>query len=153
MNVSRRGARTINKYKVWIQAAKIVVLHDNQLVLVKQSRKGRPHPTYELPGGRVNSQESIIEGARRELREETGLVAGELIELGTFSMPSSPIAVTLFFTNRILEQKEQKLDPDEDIEVVYADVEEALRHVCSGKWPDTRLGFGLLLARSRGLLP
>lgn len=135
-----------------IQAAKIVVLYQGRLVLVKQTRKGKSHPTFELPGGRIHLQESILEGARRELREETGLIAQDLAELGTYTIPSSPIAVTLFYTNAILEQTEQQLDADEDIEVVHVDIAEAFRNIGSGIWPDTRLGFGLLLARAKGLL-
>jgi ADP-ribose pyrophosphatase len=138
--------------KPQIHAAKIVVLHQDRLVLVKQTRRGRSHPTFELPGGRMHTDESIEEAACRELREETGLVTDKLTELGTFSIPTSPITVTLFFTNAIQGAGAQQLDPDEDIEVVYVETAEAFRNIGSGIWPDTRLGFGLLLARARGLL-
>ncbi|MCR8635506.1 MULTISPECIES: NUDIX hydrolase [Paenibacillus] len=135
-----------------VYGVKVVALYKNKLVIVKQFREGKKRFTYELPGGRIENNEDLKEGARRELSEETGLVAGSLIELGTFSIPKSPVVITLFFTNDIVELQNQQLDKDEDIHVLFIDVAEAFAHVASGKWQDTRLGFGLVLARSNGLL-
>ncbi|NOU96653.1 NUDIX domain-containing protein [Paenibacillus sp. LMG 31456] len=135
-----------------VYGVKVVALYKNKLVIVKQFREGKKRFTYELPGGRIENNEDLKEGARRELSEETGLVAGSLIELGTFSIPKSPVVITLFFTNDIIDLQNQQLDKDEDIHVLFIDVEEAFGHVASGKWQDTRLGFGLVLARSNGLV-
>jgi ADP-ribose pyrophosphatase YjhB (NUDIX family) len=38
--------------------------------------------TYGLPGGRLNKKETLIEGARRELVEETSLIANKLQYVG-----------------------------------------------------------------------
>ncbi|MFE5317848.1 NUDIX hydrolase [Paenibacillus sp. NPDC056579] len=138
--------------KVEIRGAKIVVIHNNQLVVVKQSRAGKKGPTYELPGGRIEKHEDIAAGAIRELREETGLISKELIPLGTFSIPTSPIVITLFFTNKIIGKVEQNLDADEDIEVIYVSIDEAFKKIANHTWTDSRLAIGLFLARARGLL-
>ncbi|MDF2959709.1 MAG: hypothetical protein K0S39_1444 [Paenibacillus sp.] len=135
-----------------VHGVKVVTLYKNKLVIVKQFREGKKRFTYELPGGRLEQNEDLREGARRELSEETGLVAGNLIELGTFSIPKSPVVITLFFTNDIIEVQNQQLDQDEDIHVLFVDAAEAFTHIGSGKWQDTRLGFGLILARSNGLI-
>lgn len=55
-----------------------------QLLLVKQFRVPIQTVTLELPGGHVEAGLSPEEAAREELLEETGYVAGELVDLGWF---------------------------------------------------------------------
>lgn len=43
--------------------------------------------SWALPGGFIRPSESVDEGARRELREETALEANTLIPIGVFSKP------------------------------------------------------------------
>ena len=43
--------------------------------------------SWALPGGFIRREETVDEGARRELREETALVAKRLIPVGVFSKP------------------------------------------------------------------
>lgn len=65
-----------------------VVLFDARgcVLLIK-----RGHPpfkgAYALPGGFVDVGETVEAGARRELLEETGVVAGKLTLLGVYSEP------------------------------------------------------------------
>lgn len=49
-----------------------VVIRDNAVLLVERARE--PHKGYwSLPGGVVETGETLIEAVRREVREETGL--------------------------------------------------------------------------------
>jgi ADP-ribose pyrophosphatase len=59
-------------------------LDDGALVLIGQYRypHGRTH--WEVPAGRIGAGETAEQAARRELREESGCVAGRLIELPGF---------------------------------------------------------------------
>ena len=43
-----------------------------QLVIQLRKRTGEPE-VYELPGGRINEYEKMVDGLRREIMEETGL--------------------------------------------------------------------------------
>lgn len=58
-----------------IPTAGVIVIKNNQILLIKHS-KNAEHLTgiYGLPAGRIDTGESEIVAAARELREETGLI-------------------------------------------------------------------------------
>ena len=58
-----------------------VVVHDGALLLIERGR-GAGAGSWSIPGGRVELGESLEEATRRELLEETGLVAREVTPLG-----------------------------------------------------------------------
>ena len=56
---------------------------DGTVTLNRQRRFGMAKPSIEVPGGHVDPGETPLVGARRELREETGLVAKKMTRLLT----------------------------------------------------------------------
>lgn len=62
----------------------IVAQWQNQIVLIDQYRHGIGKWMLEMPAGGVDDNESDEEAARRELLEETGYIAGELFDLGSY---------------------------------------------------------------------
>jgi 8-oxo-dGTP pyrophosphatase MutT (NUDIX family) len=60
----------------------IAVTEDKQVILIEQFRYGAEEITLEIPGGMVDSIEEPIRAAKRELVEETGYTAREIIPLG-----------------------------------------------------------------------
>lgn len=64
----------------WINVVPLTA--DDEVLFVRQYRFGTESFTLEIPGGMCDPGESPREAALRELREETGYRAGELVDLG-----------------------------------------------------------------------
>ena len=65
----------------WVNV--VPVTTSGEVVLVRQYRHGLDGFTVEIPGGMVDSGESPRSAAGRELLEETGFRAAEIVSLGT----------------------------------------------------------------------
>lgn len=64
----------------WINV--IPLTRDDEVVMIEQYRHGSEEVTLEIPGGMVDEGESPAEAAARELIEETGYAASEIVALG-----------------------------------------------------------------------
>lgn len=60
----------------------IALTKEEQVVLIEQFRHGTEEITLEIPGGIIDAGEEPIIAAARELVEETGFAAREIIPLG-----------------------------------------------------------------------
>jgi 8-oxo-dGTP pyrophosphatase MutT (NUDIX family) len=64
----------------WVNV--IALTKDEQVVLIEQFRHGTEEIIWEIPGGMIDAGEEPIIAAARELVEETGFAAREIIPLG-----------------------------------------------------------------------
>jgi 8-oxo-dGTP diphosphatase len=68
-------------------AADVVVIAADPAPSVLLIRRRNPPLGWAIPGGFVEPDEDLIDAARRELFEETGLEVGALEQLATFGHP------------------------------------------------------------------
>jgi ADP-ribose pyrophosphatase len=117
--------------------AVVPLLEDNTIVMEVQYRHPVGEYLLEIPAGSLEPGESPLTCAKRELLEETGFRAQELIKLGKIHMiPAYSDEEIHVFIAKGLTPAEQNLDPDEIIEVVNYPLEKAVRMIDEGKITD-----------------
>ena len=83
-SVNPRDAREHDFYVIeapdWINVVPLTA--GGEVVMIEQYRHGTGEVTLEIPGGMVDRDEGPAAAAARELLEETGYAAPEIIELG-----------------------------------------------------------------------
>ncbi len=115
----------VYEFPSWVTAA--CLTRDNQWVMVRQYRHGIGEIGIETPGGVVDDADKTLEdAARREVMEETGYSFDKYEYLGKISPnPSTNNNVMhLFLATGGVKTGEQKLDENEDIEIVLMSMNE-----------------------------
>jgi ADP-ribose pyrophosphatase len=113
------GTMTVREVVDHPGAVVIVALDDDRNVyLVRQYRYAIAKSLLELPAGTLEPGEAPLAAAKRELREEVGLVAAEWRSLGSFfSSPGILNEELHVFLARGLTQEEAAPDFDEELTV------------------------------------
>ncbi len=136
----------------------IPITEDGKIVLIRQFRAGTLSPSYEFPGGVVESSDADIQAtAIREMIEETGYEPTSTSQcrfLGT-SHPNPALQdnkVHSLIIKGVKKSRAQELDPFEDIEVLEVSPDELLKWVQTGKISHALMLVGLfhLLMGSKG---
>jgi len=110
---------------------------DDRIVLVGQFRYTLDAYSWEIPEGGVAADEDPLDGARRELREETGLEADSWTELGRVHVSNSisDEAGVLYLATGL---RAGDPDPDgtEELQVRWVPFDEALTMAVDGRITD-----------------
>jgi ADP-ribose pyrophosphatase len=143
------GKTALREVVVKGNAAAIVPVDEYGMVtLVRQYRHGAKESLLEIPAGVADPGEDTAVCAKRELEEETGLVAGKMQEL--FSYHVSPAycseVITVFLASDFT-QGTQNLDPDEFIEIEKHYIDDVIKQIMDGKIKDSKTICGVLAAK------
>lgn len=119
-------------------------LDNGKLLFERQYRYAPQREFIELPAGKIDPGEDILETAKRELLEETGYVASEWEHLAT-TWPCIGYADERmeYFLARGLRHEGSRLDEGEFLEVFELSQEEALQWVRDGRINDSKTIVGL----------
>ena len=97
----------------------VPMLDDNTVLLAREYAAGLHHYEVGLPKGRLEEGESIIEAAEREMKEEIGYGARDMVELTQLSLaPGYMTHVTHIVLARDLYVEKLEGDEPEELEVV-----------------------------------
>jgi ADP-ribose diphosphatase len=127
----------------------IPIDHEGNLLFVRQYRHAAGGDLLELPAGARDDEEPFEECAAREIREETGLEAGNLQKIGEFYLvPGYSTEFMAVFLATELKENPLQADEDEFLQVEKIPWKQAITMAERGEIRDAKSLAALLLARS-----
>ncbi len=118
----------------------IPVLPNGDLIFERQYRYPLQQVIIELPAGKIDPGENILETAKRELSEETGYTATDWRHLGLTHpcVGYSNERIEIFLAQGLVKENAQHLDHGEFVELFTLSLDEALNSVRSGEINDSK---------------
>jgi ADP-ribose pyrophosphatase len=131
-------------------AAIVPFLSEDRVLMIRQHRHATGGDILEIPAGKLDPGEAPEACAARELIEETGFRAGRIEKLGAiWTSPGLTDEVIHLYAGFDLTPDQQRLEPDEVIELVPMDFEEVLEAVRTNPIFDGKSAIALLRMADR----
>ena len=131
-------------------AAVLPFLPDGRVVLIRQYRHAAGGFIIEVPAGKLDRGERPECCAGREVEEETGWCAGELVPLGSIlTTPGFTDEVIWLYEAHALTRGDQALEADEVLETMEIPFERAVAMARGGEITDAKSVASILLAFAR----
>ena len=130
-------------------AVVVPVKDDDKIVMVNQFRYPFQKFLLELPAGKLDKNEKPIDCAVRELEEETGYKAKEIIELGSIcTTPGySTEVLYIFLAKDLVTGIYNREEGEHGMEVFEFTLEEIDRKILAGEIVDSKSICGIQLFR------
>ncbi len=139
-------------YEIVEHGGSVVLLpidSDRNILFVRQYRHAAGQELIELPAGTRNGDESYEACAAREIREETGMAAGNMDRIGDFYLaPGYSTEFMAVFLATDLSSAPLEADEDEFLQVVKFPARQAIEMAERGEVPDAKSLAALFLAKS-----
>lgn len=135
------GASACREYVTHPGAVVVLAfLPNGKLIFERQFRYPLRRVFLELPAGKIDPGEDILETAKRELLEETGHTAGRWQHLGVMHpcIGYSNERIEIFAAFDLVDSGAQALDHNEFLELVEVAPEAAQQAVWSGEITDAK---------------
>lgn len=126
-------------------ASCVVAVHNDKIIMEKQYRYPFDEVMIEIPAGKLDKGEDVLECARRELEEETGYYANKLTYMGEFypTVAYSNEVIHMFIAEDLVKTK-TNWDIDENI-IIYEDsIEHLLKQIEENEIKDGKTIAALL---------
>ena len=137
--------KSTREYVVHPGGACILPIINDEIIFIKQYRYAYQKDILELPAGKLEKGEDPKDAAKRELEEETGYIAGELIPLGSvYPSVGYTDEVIHLFLGRNLTRGKQHFDYDENIDVVRIKIDDALDMISRDEIKDAKTVIAIL---------
>ena len=135
------GKQSIREYIVHPGAVVVLAFLDNgNLLFERQFRYPLRRVFLELPAGKIDPGEAILDTARRELLEETGHVASDWEYVGVMHpcIGYSDERIEIFAARELHRAAEKQLDHNEFLEVLELTPADARAAVWDGRITDAK---------------
>lgn len=125
----------------------VPLAEDNQVLVERQFRYPVNEILTEIPAGKLDKGEKPEDAARRELLEETGARAGQLIYMGKF-YPTCAYSdeVIHMYLAKDLTFGDRKLDADEFLNLELVPITDLVTDIMDGKIPDGKTQAAVMRA-------
>ena len=143
------GQRSVREISLHNGAAAVIpILPDGRVIMERQYRYAHGKIMLEIPAGKLDTpDEDPLEGARRELREETGAVAKKYTFLGKIApSPALIDEVIYIYMAEDITFGDSALDEGEFLDVEYYTLDELYDMVMRGEITDAKTQIAILKA-------
>lgn len=123
--------------------------NEGKLVMVKQFRKAAEKAILEVPAGKIEKGEDHKVTAERELKEETGYIAGNLQYITSFysSIGYSTEVIYLYLATQLI-PGETNFDDNESIDIIEYHIDELKDMIFNREIEDAKTIAAILLVES-----